>query len=49
MASHTKTALYKCQFCDKEFYSNSNMYKHLRQKHYEKWKATKEFNQKVSN
>lgn len=42
MATHTKTALYKCQFCSKEFYSNSNMYKHLRVKHQEQWQEQKE-------
>lgn len=49
MASHTKTALYKCQFCGKDFYSNSNMYKHLRLKHYTEWSEQKNNNQKVSN
>lgn len=42
MATHTKTTLYNCQYCNKGFYSNSNMYKHLKVKHFNLWKEFKQ-------
>lgn len=42
MAQHTKTALYNCKYCDKGFYNNSNMFKHIRVKHFDKYVEEKE-------
>lgn len=42
MATHSGDALYKCQFCPRSFNSNSNMYKHYRQKHNDEWLEAKE-------
>lgn len=41
MATHTQQKLYSCSFCPKEFFSNSNMYKHLRNLHNAQWEAQK--------
>lgn len=34
MSLHTGESLYKCNFCDKTFKSNANMYSHRKKMHY---------------
>lgn len=48
MAQHTKTALYNCKYCDKGFYNNSNMFKHIRVKHFAEYVEQKEATTKNS-
>lgn len=48
MATHTGTPLYNCQFCGKEFFSNSNMYKHLRLKHFDEYNELKATNKSIT-
>ncbi|XP_031623272.1 transcription factor grauzone-like [Contarinia nasturtii] len=42
IASHTGENLYTCHYCPKMFKSNSNMHKHRKQVHFDKWTADRE-------
>lgn len=37
MTIYTGEALYTCIYCTKSFNNNGNMYKHLRERHTERW------------
>lgn len=42
IAFHTGENLYTCPYCPKMFKSNSNMHKHRKQVHFDKWTADRE-------
>lgn len=42
MASHTGEKLYKCSFCDQQFNSSANKYKHQKNRHPEEYEAMKQ-------
>lgn len=42
LASHTGEKLYKCSFCEQEFNSSANKYKHQKNKHPEEYAAMKQ-------
>ena len=42
MNTHTGARPYDCMFCDKNFASHANMFKHLREAHAAQWKLHRE-------
>lgn len=42
MASHTGQRLYKCAFCERDFNSSANKYKHQKNKHPAEYETLKE-------
>lgn len=42
IATHTGKSLYECMYCSQSFKSNSNMYKHLRVRHFDEWTLDRE-------